>query len=262
VIHAQFPVVNQIEITKNIYRLTVTSEPIVRECHPGQFVQVRVNDGIDPLLRRPLSIHRVYRDRNTLDLLYRVVGCGTHRMRFLGKGDRIDLMGPLGKGFRIDRDFRQAVIVVGGMGSAPLFFLIDELIRAGKNIVLYWGVKDKSEIIDLPELKKNGVEVHVTTENGSIGHKGLITDLFSASLHIYDKMHSIRGFVCGPKEMIRAMQTIASKTPFQWQVSLEERMACGIGVCQGCGVKMKDGEYKMVCSDGPIFDLSEVILND
>ena len=260
-IQGRFPVIDQVEITPQIYRITIESEIIARQSQPGQFVQLRIHEGIDPLLRRPFSIHRVHRDRNTLDLFYKIVGRGTHLMRSFKKGDTVDLLGPLGKGFVIDRDFQQAVIVTGGMGSAPMFFLIDELLDAGKKIVLYWGARSKNEIYQLSELKKTNVEVHITTDDGSMGHQGMVTDLFESSLPSLQNSGTFRGFVCGPKSMIQVMQKIAEKTRFSWQVSMEERMACGIGVCMGCGVKMKSGMLPMVCSDGPVFDLSEVLFD-
>ncbi len=260
-IQGKFPIIDQIEITHNTYRITIESEIIARGSQPGQFVQLRVNEGIDPLLRRPFSIHRVYRNKNSLDLFYKVVGRGTHLMRSFKKGDFIDLIGPLGKGFVIDDNFKQAVIVAGGMGSAPMFFLIDELLNAGKKVALYWGAKNKEEIYHLSELKKANVEVNITTEDGSMGEKGMITDQFESSIHIHNNV-SLRGVICGPKGMIWAMQKIAEKTRYPWQVSMEERMACGMGVCMGCGVKMKSGIHKMTCSDGPVFDLSEVLLDE
>ncbi len=260
-IQGQFLVIDQIEIAHNMYRITIESDVIARGSQPGQFVQLRINEGIDPLLRRPFSIHRVHRDKKTLDLFYKVVGHGTDLMRSFKKGNTVDLLGPLGKGFVIDRNFQQAIVVAGGMGSAPMFFLIDELLCAGKKVTLYWGVKNKDEIYCIPEFKKANVEVCVTTEDGSMGHKGIITDLFESSIHIHKNKDSIRGFICGPKGMIRAMQKIAEKTGYLWQVSLEERMACGMGVCMGCSVKMKNGTNKMVCSDGPVFDLSEVLFD-
>jgi dihydroorotate dehydrogenase electron transfer subunit len=262
VIQGKFPVIDQVEITHNTYRITIESEVIARESQPGQFVQLRINESIDPFLRRPFSIHRVHRNKNSLDLFYKVVGRGTHLMRAFKKGDSVDLTGPLGKGFMIDGDFQQAVIIAGGMGSAPLFFLIDELLSAGKKVTLYWGLKIKDEIYRLSELKKANVEVFITTEDGSMGNKGMITDLFVSSIHLYQNSDSFRGFVCGPKGMIRAAQKIAEKTRFPWQVSMEERMACGMGVCMGCGIKMKNGMHQMVCSDGPVFDLSEVLFDE
>jgi dihydroorotate dehydrogenase electron transfer subunit len=262
VVQGRFPVIDQAEITPQTYRITIESEIIVRQSQPGQFVQLRIHEGIDPLLRRPFSIHRVHRNRNILNLLYKVVGRGTDLMRSFKKGDTVDLLGPLGKGFEIDRDFQQALIVAGGMGSAPMFFLIDELMNAGKKVILYWGAKNKNEIYQLSELKKTDAEVHITTDDGSMGHKGMITDLFESSIHLHQNSDSFRGFICGPKGMIRAMQKIAERTRFSWQVSMEERMACGIGVCMGCGIKMKSGMHQMVCSDGPVFDLSEVLFDD
>jgi len=121
--------IHQKAITQDIFHMTFNAPEIAREAQPGQFVHMRVTEGIDPLLRRPLSIHRIDRQKGTLEILYRVVGRGTALMCKAESGDCFDLMGPLGKGFRIDDSFTHALVVAGGMGSAPVFFLIDELIE-------------------------------------------------------------------------------------------------------------------------------------
>lgn len=252
-------VLKQIEITGDIYRMSLKAVEIAQECQPGQFVHLRVSQGMDPLLRRPFSIHRVNREKGEVEILYRVVGRGTEMMREAKNGHVFQLMGPLGRGFSVGGSFSHALVVVGGMGSAPVFFLIDELVALGKCVTLLWGVSEGGEIFDLSNLKESGVEVKLATEDGSVGKKGLVTDILKPFLIGHRENLSTEGFVCGPKAMLKRIQEMAGETEFNWQVSLEERMACGVGVCMGCAVKMKQGDYRMVCSDGPVFDLKEIV---
>ncbi|RKY53487.1 MAG: dihydroorotate dehydrogenase electron transfer subunit, partial [Candidatus Neomarinimicrobiota bacterium] len=174
----------------------------------------------------------------------------------------LDLLGPLGIGFYLEGSFSHALVVAGGMGSAPIFFLIDKLLELKKRITFFWGVKNKNEIFALKDLRNSGVDVRIITEDGSMGRKGLITDILKPFLAEHREDRSLEGFVCGPVKMLKQVQGMAEITTFGWQVSLEERMACGVGVCMGCGVKMKEGGYKMVCSDGPVFNLREILFDD
>jgi len=178
-------------------------------------------------------------------------------------GDPLDVMGPLGRGFDLSGNFSRALIVAGGMGGAPVFFLIDALLSLGKQVTLLWGVGDGREIFGTDEYVRKGVDVRVATEDGSLGHRGYVTELLDVFLKTHAQDQSFRGFVCGPECMLLPVQRFARKTVFSWQASLEERMACGVGVCQGCGVRIRNqAEYRMVCKDGPVFDLKEILFHD
>ena len=248
-------------LTQDMFRATFESPEISGGSLPGQFVHLRVGSGIDPLLRRPFSIHRVDKERNCFDLLYRVVGCGTAMMSLYTEGDYCDMMGPLGVGFDLTGSFSRALVVAGGMGSAPAFFLMDELVSLGKEVAFLWGVRKKDEIFDIRLLEKQGISVHYATDDGSLGYKGLVTGLLEKYLKENPQDASTRGFVCGPEPMLMQVQKITEEYNVLWQASLEERMACGIGVCQGCGARMKEDGYRMVCSEGPVFDLQEVVFH-
>ena len=255
-------ILSHTRLTEDILRMTLDAEPITRDCSPGQFLHLRVSPHIDPLLRRPFSIHRADSRRGTVEILYRVIGRGTDFMSRMTPGESIDAMGPLGKGFRLDGDFSDAVVVAGGMGSAPVFYLIDALLAMGKSVTFLWGARTEGEFFQVPELGERGVDVRLATDDGSEGHCGLVTDLLEGFLEENENPSSRTGFVCGPEAMLACVQDIAEDTGFPWQVSLEEGMACGVGVCQGCAVKMRSGIFRMVCSDGPVFDLGEVVFDD
>jgi len=274
----------QVKILKNeriadgFYRMRVASSFLAMKAKPGQFVEVRCSAGTDPLLRRPLGIHRIV--KGGIELLYEVVGRGTELLSYMKPGSELDVIGPLGSGFTIDRQTgkqanRQTIIVAGGNGVAPLLSLAESLAysveriayREKQKIQVLIGAKTKSHIICDKEFKKLGCEVLITTEDGSYGKKGLVTDSLSGILR--NTQYAIRNtqiYACGPTGMLKAVAEIARGNRIPCQVSLEERMACGVGVCLGCPVRVKTlhasrstlNEYKMVCKDGPVFNAEEI----
>lgn len=236
-----------------IMRMTFEAPDLAGNSRPGQFIQLRVTDGYDPLLRRPFSIHRTH-SNGTIEILYRIVGRGTGLLSRTRPGVCLDGMGPLGKPFQTQGDFSPALVAAGGMGSAPAFMLIDTLLKEGKPVHFFWGVRCDEEFFDLEWLRSSGVELHLACERGDTGHQGLITDILEPMLNRYP---GSKGFVCGPKPMLAKLRGIIRNFAMPWEVSLEERMACGVGVCMGCAVRVGQ-QLQMVCSDGPVFDLREV----
>ena len=255
-------IIDQKEITETVFHLSLESRQIARACQPGQFLHVKVGQGIDPLLRRPFSVHRVDTVSGRIELLYRVVGQGTDLLRRMTVGESINVMGPLGHGFDLTGDFKRGVIVAGGMGGAPVFFLIDSLLALGKDVTLMWGVGDGREIIGTDYYERLGVQILISTEDGSRGHTGYVTGLLDEFLEDKKDDPSLRGFVCGPECMVIPVQQRAVHTCFEWQASLEERMACAVGVCQGCAVTILNRGFQMVCKDGPVFDLKEIVFEN
>jgi len=245
--------IEQNQPAPGIMRMIFKAPDLARNSRPGQFVQIRVTDTFDPLLRRPFSIHRTH-SNGTIEILYRIVGRGTRLMSRTRPGVRLDGMGPLGNPFQTEGNFSTALVVAGGMGSAPAFMLIDTLLKTGKSIHFFWGVRCDDEFFHLEWLRSSGVELHLACERGDTGHQGLITDILEPMMNRYPDS---KGFVCGPKPMLEKMQRMIRTFPIPWEVSLEEKMACGVGVCMGCAVRVGQ-KIQMVCSDGPVFDLREV----
>lgn len=254
-------IVCQEQISHDIFRITFQADQIVQDASPGQFVHVKVNTGIDPLLRRPFCIHKAELENGTIQILYRVIGHGTQILSQCTPGESLDVMGPLGKGFDLDHDFDHAILVAGGMGSAPIFSLLDTLRVKSKKISLFWGVRESCEVFAQNTLHDLGVDVKFATEDGSLGCKGFVTDPLKTFIANLDPQQKYAGFVCGPDPMMHAVQKIVMDTDIYWQTSMENHMACGIGVCVGCAVKMMDGTYKLACKDGPVFDLKQVNFN-
>jgi len=250
-------IAGQVQLTPDIFLLTIEASEIADTASPGQFcmVEVRAAHSKDPLLRRPLSIHRVVRGKEII-FLYRNVGRGTHLLSRHSPGERLHVLGPLGQGFQRPLG-HPAILVGGGLGSAPLLFLAEELPRdSGVTVVL--GGRTGEDLLSQEYFIALGHQVLLTTEDGSVGRRGLVTDTLSEILsHESDPRPCI--FSCGPWPMMKAVYDMVHERALPCQVSLEARMACGIGLCLGCAVPRSDGHgYLHVCTDGPVFDAEEI----
>ncbi|MDD2679439.1 MAG: dihydroorotate dehydrogenase electron transfer subunit [Candidatus Omnitrophica bacterium] len=241
----QAKILAQTKIKNSYWRCTLRAAPIARLARPGQFVNIKISAGLTPLLRRPFSIHGISGDK--LTLLYEVVGQGTQILAQKKAGESLDIIGPLGNGFEL-KSARPALIVAGGMGAAPLLFLATKV----KTLVLV-GAKTKEQLLCVQEFKKSGCRVKISTDDGSAGFKGRVSELLKHNLAGYNTIYA-----CGPKPMLKAVAEVAKKYKLPAQLSLEEHMACGIGACLGCVVKTKDG-LRRVCKEGPVFLAEDLI---
>jgi dihydroorotate dehydrogenase electron transfer subunit len=246
------------------YRLSLASPYIASHAEPGQFVNLKCSDSFDPLLRRPLSLHRIAPEHKTFELLYEVVGKGTGLLTRFFVGEEIDLLGPLGSGFKIGSNKRIFLLVGGGMGVAPLLALAEKInlsTAGGAALYILIGAKTKGNVLCEEDFKKVTDQVSVSTDDGSYGKKGLVSDIL---LDFIDNQLAASDsplstiYACGPRPMLKAIAEIASQSRIDCQLSMEERMACGIGACKGCAIRTVAG-YKMVCQDGPVFDSREIV---
>ena len=212
-------------------------------------------------LRRPLSIFGTTGSRRRgvteqeIEFLYRVVGPGTGNLATLKAGTAVTVLGPLGTGYNVQsvKKGETPVLVAGGTGIASLAFLADRLPVPG---VLFYGGRSNNDLVALDRFTSRGWLVNIATEDGSRGHRGYITDLFK-DFAAKTKPGSAVVFACGPRPMLEKVAETARKNGLGGCVSLEEMMACGVGNCQGCAVSI-NGSYKMVCKDGPVFDMREI----
>lgn len=244
-------VISNSRIQPDMYLLRVQAPQIASQAQPGQFVMVRTSDDHDPLLRRPLAIHRVspLSSLEEVALLYRVVGRGTAWLARRAQGDRVDLFGPLGNGFHVSSD--NLLLVAGGAGIAPLVALSEKELARGAAVSLIMGAPTKDELYPV-DLLPSRVKLHLATEDGSAGRKGLASDLAVELAGGFDQV-----FACGPVAMYEAMSKHAALHGKSVQVSMEARMGCGFGVCLGCAIDTREGT-KLVCQDGPVFELEQV----
>jgi dihydroorotate dehydrogenase electron transfer subunit len=240
---------------------TVEAAEVAEITQPGQFVHVVAGDSRDPLLRRPISIFSCDKQSGTLGLLFRVVGQGTRHLADMTEGSSLDILGPLGTGWPMAVPGR-AVLVAGGIGVAPMPFLAQEYRNMGRDVSFLLGARTKSELLAFDELRKTGVSLAIATDDGSQGHKGFVTELLIAEVKKDAEAKTI--LACGPGPMLRAVQKIAAEHDVLCYVSLEQRMACGIGACLGCTVRLAPPAtgYKKVCNDGPVFDSRMVVIED
>lgn len=258
------------ELMPGTWLVWLDAPEIAAVARAGQFVMVRCAESHDPLLRRPLSIHRIGND-GRVALLFEVRKTeGTFEAepkgtRWLSKrvaGDLIDLVGPLGNGFSIKPAASSFLLIAGGIGIAPLVFLSDEASRLGKRVIVLLGAR-RSELLYPKKLLypedrlPSMIEVVSISDEGFNGRKGLVTDLIDECVDQADQV-----FACGPcnpyVNMYRPMAQLDCLKGRSVQVSLEERMACGMGACYGCTVKTRMGP-KQVCHDGPVFELSDIV---
>jgi dihydroorotate dehydrogenase electron transfer subunit len=244
-------------LNANTWLMGIASPGVARSAAPGQFVMVRVRGGVDPLLRRPFSVCGVHDD--LFQILYRVVGKGTEILsREVRKGDRLPVLGPLGRGFRAAPETGTSLLVAGGIGIAPLLFLAS--VQGGRTFRFMAGFGSAREIIPVGETSNPCLDVDISTDDGSAGHEGLVTDLLEERLRqVHGEKLSI--YTCGPKPMLKKIASIAAGRGIPCQASLESGMACGLGACQGCAVKAAPGEgktYYHVCKDGPMFDIHQI----
>jgi dihydroorotate dehydrogenase electron transfer subunit len=234
---------------------------------PGQFVMIRNGECDSPFLPRPLSVYGFCREKDhaVMDLLYRVIGRGTAHFSRMKPGAGLSLLGPLGKGFSIPTETRKALVVAGGIGLAPLVFLLHEGLlpvdgKSNMEITFYLGARTAELLVGLERL--NGFcNLKICTDDGSRGYHGPVSDLLQDEIDGYDPGETVI-YACGPKPMLLAIGKLLQDLPFRCQVSLEERMACGVGACLGCAVAVRNAagqkEYRRVCYDGPVFDLREI----
>jgi dihydroorotate dehydrogenase electron transfer subunit len=240
------------------YRITLAAPKISSVALPGQFVMVKIGDGSDPLLRRPLSFNGIDRAKGTIDILFKVVGKATRILSEIEPGEDLDIIGPLGNGFNLNNTKELAIVVGGGAGVAPLLSLAKELKTKGKAVYVLIGANNINSVVCEEDFKVLGIETTVSTDDGTYGIKGLISDVLINVVGSKLSPANSCIYACGPRPMIKALENISAQYKIPCQVSLEEWMACGIGACNGCTVKTKQG-YKKVCSDGPVFNVEDIL---
>lgn len=241
------------------FKMGLRSPALARAAAPGQFVMVRVRDSTDPVLRRPFSIHNLLGEGERLrgfEILYKVVGRGTAILSELRAGEHVGVLGPFGNGFTCPEGLQNVFLVAGGIGIAPLYYLASLLESMGRGrplwCTLFFGGRTYSDILCKEAFHVIGVDLRISTEDGSLGHKGLVTSLLKRELASGESPDII--YACGPDPMLKETFRIAASFDIPCQLSMESVMACGFGACLGCAIKGKGPGYLHVCTDGPVFD--------
>jgi dihydroorotate dehydrogenase electron transfer subunit len=226
---------------------------------PGQFVMVRVGDPPHPLLRRPISLHA--KEDGALEIFFKIAGEGTNLLAKKNVGETLDVLGPLGSGFDLAEDLagKNACLVGGGRGIAPLFFLGRELRARGAAVRVLYGGRTKDELPIRDKFAEAGLDPACATDDGTFGFSGFVTDLLETEI---GNKRPDRLYVCGPDAMMRRCAVIAGRRGIPAQISLESIMGCGFGACWGCVKRLrKDGEgrFRKICEDGPVFAAEEIV---
>jgi len=231
---------------------------IAAEARPGNFVNIRVSPSGQPLLRRPFSIHDVEGD--TIDIMAKSIGPGSTLLCTTPAGTRLQTLGPLGNAFDIDTPaFETALLVSGGIGTAPMLFLQKALLSAGKRVVNFIGGRTKADI------RTEGLtNCRIATDDGSAGFGGTVVDLLEESLPSIAEPGTLKVFSCGPNPMLEALAALCGKTGLPCEASLETVMGCGIGICYGCSVELRDESGKgtstiLLCQEGPVVDAGRLV---
>jgi len=248
-------VLSQEEVYQDTFLMWLSCPGAARGAAPGRFLMIRCGEGLDPFLPRPMSFHRFreHSDERQFAILYDVRGRGTTWLSSRRAGNQLTVFGPLGRGYAVRPQAQNLLLVAGGLGVAALIGLADWAVAAGKAVTLLQGARTSAKLYP-PELLPPEVEALSATDDGSTGHKGYVTDLLPEYLAWADQV-----FACGPPALYAAMAQVLrearSRKPVQ--VLLEQRMACGTGICYSCAVPTRRG-MRLVCKDGPRFDLREV----
>lgn len=268
-------VLSNVRVHDRYYKMEMSCPEMTGDIKPGQFLMLKVREGYEPFLRRPFSLYGANFSRGMIsfEIVYKVVGTGTQMMTDIKKGEKVEILAPLGNGFTLSEDIREAIIVAGGIGIAPLVFLA-ELMNGTKKqkpkVVFLYGGQNKADIIDIDRIKKVSSEMRICTEDGSLGSKMLVTELLEECLKgtgsATREGRSVEIFSCGPKAMLKVVSSIAEKNGIPCQVSLESFMACGFGACLGCVVKVREESgnvaYERVCKEGPVFHSKKMVWDE
>ncbi|MBF0123420.1 MAG: dihydroorotate dehydrogenase electron transfer subunit [Candidatus Omnitrophica bacterium] len=248
-----YRILSNTSVNGTYFRLVLDASSLAKAVKPGQFIQIKVADGFEPLFRRPFSVFRAQNGK--VEIFYEPVGKGSQMLASRKKGESLDILGPLGKAFTVpSKSVKQIVFVAGGIGVAP-FMMFSDLLKSHKaEKVLLYGGRTREHTFSLAEFKKNGVKTFIATDDGSVGVKGRVSELFSKIKVAPTTMI----YACGPKPMMAAVQRFVLANGLRGEASMEEIMACGLGACLGCSIPTTKG-YQTVCHDGPVFDLEDLV---
>ena len=280
--HGEVPVLANVRVARDTWRLRVGCEEIAARFLPGQFIMLRLLDSDDPLLGRPMAVYDALADDDgrpaMLDIVYLTIGKMTGRLAGVEAGRRLQIWGPLGNGF-LPQPASHLVMVAGGIGQTPFLSLGREYlglktygdparqVPRSQKVTLCYGARSKDFLAGVEDFRQAGVELRLSTDDGTAGHHGLVTDLLTDLVDpavggSSESPDACRIVCCGPEPMMAATARIAREAGIRCEVSLESPMACGVGICFSCVVKIRDTEgtwdYRRTCVEGPVFDAQNV----
>lgn len=266
--HLKCRVIEYDIVLPNMRRLILEAPEIARDCVPGQFLQVLCNklgQFYDPLLRRPFSIHFADPIGGYVSILYDIRGRGTRMLEEKTKEDVVDVIGPLGRGFTIPNSWHGCFLLVsGGMGIAPLYFLLRTLEeRFGKDKIKFLsGARTANLVVYRNQIEKHSSEHLISTDDGSYGYHGTVADLLKEYIETFANKDECLVYACGPMPMLKTVGRICVQHNIHCQISVETKMACGVGACMSCVIRVKEPDsgfrYARSCVEGPVFEAENI----
>lgn len=257
------------QVKSGYFLMKLEAPKVASEAEPGQFLHIRLDSTLDPLLRRPISLYGIDREGGILSLLYVVVGRGTQKMSEMSPGTVLDIMGPLGRGFWIPAEATRVLVIGGGIGVAPMYPIIERLKEKGLKQQVIYGFRNSESIVGCEKIEELGVPLKIATDDGSAGRKGYVTEIVKEA---FEEFKPDYYYCCGPEVMIKRVKELMQEQGIKGQVSLEARMGCGVGACLACTCKTNKSaesgsgdslfDYSLVCTHGPVFDAGEVIFDE
>lgn len=276
-VQRRLPIVENVQIARDTYRVRFDCTEIARRIVPGQFIMLRIAELNDPLLARPLALYDVIlddaRSPRWVDFVYLTLGKMTRRLAQLAQSAELDIWGPLGNGFP-SMPTKHLIMVAGGIGQTPFLALGKEFLGLrtygdpprhtprAERVTLCYGVRNAGLVAGVPDFRAAGIDVHLSSDDGSVGHHGLVTDLLG---RVLDETRGDDRLIvcCGPEPMMEAVADLCRLNQARCLVSLETPMACGVGICFSCVAKVRqdDGswDWKRTCVEGPIFDAARIV---
>lgn len=245
------------QLKSDIFKYTIKSKEIASQAKAGQFLEIRVIDEIQPLLRRPISIYNMDKENDLVEFIFQVKGKGTEILAKRNVGEELDIIGPLGYGTFEIKNYNKVAIIGGGIGTYPLYELAKEL-KDKSDVTMYMGFRNKELVTLEKEFEEVCNRLVLTTDDGSYKEKGFAINYLKEDIK---KERPDIIFACGPLPMLKAVRNYAIENDIPCQISLEERMGCGIGACLGCAVKVVSGSeprFGHVCKEGPVFNAKDV----
>ena len=251
--------ISRLERWSDYFLFSLESPRIAARAEPGQFIMVRIGPDPYPLLRRPFSIHAA--DKTNLEIFFQVTGIGTNLLSQKEKEDALDILGPLGKGFTkgTEMEGKEMVVIGGGRGIAPLYFLARVLRSEGASVKIFYGGRTSKDLPLREKFEKEGFPLYCSTDDGSYGYQGLVSDYFEQEL---ENLNPVRLYSCGPDPMMEKIAGLARDKNIPSEFSLESTMGCGIGACWSCvkRIKTDDGaQWTRVCLEGPVFKQEDIL---
>ena len=248
------------KLLEGLYKFSVDAKEIVELANPGNFIEIKINENSDPFLRRPISIYNLDKKNGVLEFIFQVKGKGTELLAKKKEGDKIDIIGPLGNGTFKFEEYKNIAVIGGGIGIFPLYELSKQAKNAGKKVYTYLGFRNKDLVTLEKEFEDVSTILTITTDDGSYKNSGFAINYLKNDL---EKNNIDCIYACGPLPMLKAVKKLAEEKEIPCQISLEEKMGCGMGVCLGCAVRTATStddnpQYLHVCKAGPVFNCKMV----